>query len=601
VNDSSLTLLPFLHGRLTFAHQLRELLLKRKFDCIAVDIPDLFKTELIRAVEKLPVIWMVYARSVDGQTFYVPVDPCDAAIEGLRQGLQNNIDVCCAGYNVLSKPSAIGLLPDDFAAERIGFNRFNTLALMSVGNKENGSPEDIESSYMAQRLLHLKTNHKNVLAIVHYRHYVRVVAHLQREATFNAQFNNNSAFMVDSNAIHPDHLYFALGELPFIAGKYEKQRVDIFAESFDILDTIKDLFRETRDEYSDDKNEIQMLSPSRIKIALTFLRNLTVMSGQLIPSLPDIIDAARGVGGNTFALRILKSARYYPFISFESEAVKVGINRIVIPGADEPCDAVNLFRDIDLQWRTISIRPDPSLLQKRKYRFGWNPYSMCSHVPEDIKIEQFNSYIRRKSQKMLVEDYVKTEKFATSVKDGIDIRETLRNWSTGSIYVKEIPPSRGKIDSVVIIFDQDHDEQYVHNTTWYAEHGDESTLTFYATSALENMIGPGIARCHYGGLSLLFPPRHIPDIFQITEGASFPDLASRLVYGAILFSSEKVISYIAARKPGTFLRNLASKHKKHLLWIPLNTFSSETISKIRRFHILNGKIVRNWAQRFIGD
>jgi hypothetical protein len=601
VSDSSLTLLPFLHGRITYARQIREILLKRKFDCIAVDIPELFESDLIAAVDMLPIIWMVYARSAGGKLFYVPVDPCDAAIEGIRQGLQNGIDVCCVGYNDLQKPSPVGALPDDFAAEKIGFNRFNSLVLYSIGNKEDGSPEDIESSYIAQRLLHLKTKHKNIVVLVHHRHYVRVVAHLQREITCNLQFGKPDSFSIESKAIYPEHLYFALGELPFIAGKYEKQRQDIFADPFDILETIKDLFRETRDEYSEDQSEINALSPSRIKIALTFLRNLTVMSGRLVPSLPDIIDAAKGVGGNAFALRILKSAKYYPFILFDSESVKVGIDKVVLPGSNEPFDAVNLFRDTELHWRTISIRPDPSLLQKRKYRFGWNPYSMCSHVPEDVKVERFNDYVRKKSLKILVEDYVKTEKFSTSVKDGIDIRETLRNWSTGSIYVKEVPPSRGRVDTVVIIFDQDHDERYTHQTTWYAEHEDESTLTFYATSALEDMIGPGIAKCHYGGLSLLFPPRHIPDIFQITNDSSFPDLASRLAFGAMLFSNEKVISYIAARKPGTFLKSLASKHKKHLLWIPLNTFSSETIAKIRRFHILNGKIVRNWAQRFIGE
>ncbi|MBN1602598.1 MAG: hypothetical protein JW915_13400 [Chitinispirillaceae bacterium] len=601
MNNSSLTLLPFLHGRLTFARQLRALLLKKKFDCIAVDIPEIFESELIGAVEKLPVIWMVYAQSMNGETYYVPVDPCDAAIEGMRQGLQNNVNVCCVGYGNCSRPPTVGILPDDFAAEKIGFNRFNTLALMSIGNKEDGSSEDIESRYIAQRLLDVKTKFNNVLALIHYRHYVRVVAHLGREETCNAQFNSVDTYTIDSKAIYPDHLYFAIGELPFTTGKYEKQRLDIFAEPFDIIDTVKDLFRETRDDYSDDKSEIQALSPTKIKAALTFLRNLTVMSGRLIPTLPDIIDAARGVGGNTYALRILKNAKYYPFISFDSESVKVGIDRIVIPGSDGPLRAINLFRDFDLEWRTISIRPDPSLFQKKRYRFGWNPYSMCSHVPEDIKIERFNSYIRQKTVKVLVEDYVKTEKFATSVKDGIDIRETLRNWSSGSVYVKEIPPSRGKVDTVVIIFDQDHDEQYPHHTTWYAEHDDESTLTFYATSAFENMVGPGIAKCYYGGLSLMFPPRHVPDIFQITADYSFPDLASRLAFGAMLFSNENVISYVAARKPGTFLKNLASKHKKHLLWIPLSTFSSETIAKIRRFHILNGKIVRSWAQRFIGD
>src|SRR5208337_2268634 len=125
---------------------------------------------------------------------------------------------------------------------------------------------------------------------------------------------------------------------------------------------------------------------------------------------------------------------------------------------------------------------------------------------EDGTIERFNSHVRSKSLKVLVEELARTEKFTSSVKDGIDIRETLRNWHTGTIYVKEVPPARGRMDTVVIIFDAAHDEKYPHHTTWYAEHGEESTLTFYATDPFEDLIGPGIARCRYGGLSLLFPP-----------------------------------------------------------------------------------------------
>ena len=47
---------------------------------------------------------------------------------------------------------------------------------------------------------------------------------------------------------------------------------------------------------------------------------------------------------------------------------------------------------------------------------------------------------------MLGFDLARTEKFTTSLKDGLDIRETLRNWHTGSLYVKEIPPSKGSLD-----------------------------------------------------------------------------------------------------------------------------------------------------------
>ena len=49
------------------------------------------------------------------------------------------------------------------------------------------------------------------------------------------------------------------------------------------------------------------------------------------------------------------------------------------------------------------------------------------------------------------------------------------------------------------------------------------------------------------------------------------------------------------------LRTLSGRFKKHLVWIPLKTFSTETLTRLRRFHVLNGRHVRAWASRFIGD
>jgi hypothetical protein len=46
---------------------------------------------------------------------------------------------------------------------------------------------------------------------------------------------------------------------------------------------------------------------------------------------------------------------------------------------------------------------------------------------------------------------------------------------------------------------------------------------------------------------------------------------------------------------------MAARLKKRLLWIPLSSFSNETIRNLRQFHILNGKEVRSWASRFIGE
>ena len=139
---------------------------------------------------------------------------------------------------------------------------------------------------------------------------------------------------------------------------------------------------------------------------------------------------------------------------------------------------------------------------------------MCSWPPEDDRIESFHRHVRDQAKAIIGADLARTEKFTTSVRDGIDIRETLRNWHTGDLYVKVVPPSRGSIEVVVFLFDVPADPQvYINRATWYAEHAEESTLAFYATDPMKNLVGPGIAQAEYGGALFLFPPRPIPDVW----------------------------------------------------------------------------------------
>jgi hypothetical protein len=573
----------------------------QRFDCIAVDVPEIFQDDIGRAVEELPLIQALVAREEgEGRCFYAPIDPCDAAIEGIRQSQQSHCSFFCIGH-APQQTEPVSALPDEYAIDTIGFDRFAALCLRAIGNPAPGSDDDCAGAYLATRLHELSANHSRILALVHFRRFVRTV---RRFCTSEApETAAGTHYRILTHYIHPDLLYFALGELPFITGKFEQERLDPFATPVDVKSEIKNLFRETRDGYYDDRDAIAALSPVRIQAALTFCRNLTVMESRLIPSLFDLAEAAKGVGGNGYALRILRNARYYPYLPFELGVplLEVGIDRIRLPENGETVEAVNLFRDRMVEWRRVSIRPDPSQERRKRYRCAWNPTGMCSHVPEDRTIERFNAHVRARAKRLLVEEFAHHEKFTTSVKDGIDIRETLRNWHTGSIYVKEIPPARGRLDTVVMIFDENHDENYPHRCVWYAEHGEESTLTFYATNPFSDLIGPGIAACRYGGLSLLFPPRPVPDIFGLTEGMAFPNLAARLTYGALLFSAERVVAYVSSRKPPAALRAMAARLKKRLLWIPLASFSNETIRNLRRFHILNGKEVRSWAARFIGE
>ncbi|MDR0331377.1 MAG: hypothetical protein LBH93_06700 [Chitinispirillales bacterium] len=670
---SEIEMIPVAHGKELFAREVRRLCSEAKFDCIAVDIPLIFRDRLAEAVDELPLVSALIARDegagvsgfaygdhdagydgygiggdgyfdgddsdADGDDghagigvdiyaggdgserpdsppplYYLPIDPCDAMIEGVRQARQRRVPFYCVGLSALRSPDPMPAMPDEYSIKEIGFDAYTILCRGILGAK---GAENFESTWeswrVACRLERLRAMHKNVLAIVHISRFDAIAEDLglKPPPCEDMLGEPSGAYTVFKRYINPDHLYFAVGELPFVTAKSQLERQNPFALPMDPTDAVKDLFIDTREKYFDSKEQSVHLSPVRIQTALTYLRNLTVMSNRLIPSLFDIVEAAKGVGGNAYALRVLKNAKYYPFLPIDSGAsdvVNIGVDKISMAedsfsgGTNRDVyEAVNLFRDVELVWRKLDIKPDPSALQKKKYRYSWDPYGMCSHIPEDARIEGFNAHVRGKAARVLTEHLARTEKFTSSVKDGIDIRETLRNWHTGSIYVRELPPANNKVDTVIIIFDEERDGLYPDRTTWYAEHREESTLSFYATSPFDDLIGPGVARSTYGGLALLYPPRSVPNIFEVAEAAGIEGCAAQLTVGSLMFGIEKNVAYVAAKAPSLRLRTLSKRFKKHLVWIPLSTFSTETISRLRRFHVLNGRHVRSWASRFIGD
>ncbi len=86
--------------------------------------------------------------------------------------------------------------------------------------------------------------------------------------------------------------------------------------------------------------------------------------------------------------------------------------------------------------------------------------SICSYPPEDLVIEDFGRYLKKKGKSIFSEERTRVEPFTTSLLDGIDLRETIRNWHEGKIFVREEQKMQGEVGSVVVIFDERCDERY---------------------------------------------------------------------------------------------------------------------------------------------
>ncbi|MZH40298.1 MAG: hypothetical protein F3740_00555, partial [Nitrospinae bacterium] len=78
-------------------------------------------------------------------------------------------------------------------------------------------------------------------------------------------------------------------------------------------------------------------------------------------------------------------------------------------------------------------------------------------------------------------------------------------------------------------------------------------------------------------------------------------LEERLLEASFFHSRETHITVVSPCAPRLTWRRLAKKYGKKIIHIPLKRFSNQTIEKVRRFHVLNGKNIRSYAQRFIQD
>jgi hypothetical protein len=246
--------------------------------------------------------------------------------------------------------------------------------------------------------------------------------------------------------------------------------------------------------------------------------------------------------------------------------------------------------------------------QKERFPGEWKKefkaHTICSFQPEDIVVEGFGNYVKRRAVKEKSEENSRVVPFMTSMMDGIDMRETLRNVKEGTIYVRENIPLKGKVGSVVVIFDPDFPdatgkEGFPWRVTWLGEHNQESDMAFYSAPAGETLVGPGISRCQYGGFMLTFPPLRVYDIWKDQFFDFARNKPERLPLAALDYSLERHVVYVSSSPPSSLCRSFASRLRKQIIYLPIGIFSPVTLKKIRQFHVLDGHPVRSYAARYI--
>jgi len=331
-----------------------------------------------------------------------------------------------------------------------------------------------------------------------------------------------------------------------------------------------------------------------------FLARYCKLEGSLCPDFFQIINASKGIVDDDFAYCLWELGSSYPWQQEKPDLAEVNVTPQEVWLGEQKIAFRRKIQSRKNRPLAIPSRLRPRETTKGEWKEDFKRDGLCSYPMEDIAIENFAGNLKQKGAQILSSQHCRVQKFSTSLLDGIDFRETIRNYQDSTIYVKELRDFRSEIGSVVMIFDEDEgDERYPYKLTWLGEHDQESDLSFYATHYKDQLIGPGIGRSTYGGFLMIYPPQRLYDVWTDPNYLFLPKKSEKLLAAGLEYSIEKHIVYIAPKPPRQVFHELARRMGRKIIFVSLGSFSPHSLKKIRRFHVLSGQDKREIIQDYL--
>jgi len=605
IKKDNIYAVPIIHYNMETAAQVRLCFNEVNPDCVAVELAETMELQLLHAASRLPDISIVVATDATQQPLYYMCEPCDAAFEGIRSALEQQVTAKCIDLDVDSYPDIQEHLPDPYSIQRIGLKNYYEI-YQQIAIKERNKNTDLDSKremHMARRLKELSLSHDRVLFVggmAHITNILKLIDNTSFPKTIHAERKS-----IQICTLPEDSCREVMAECGWISTQYEQLRSiepvkEVIAFPPDRQKLIFKLYKDASIKY--EKNTGNSFAGYHLRNIMKFVRNYALISDALMPDLYQILSAAKGCVDHNYAYEVwllgteyphLKNIDNLPQLNLSIEDVW-GHSKIIRFHMRQPGRKKQQFRRRKKD--RSNFRFDPP-----------GPFSICSHQPEDIIVENFGKFLQKKGTQILTEENARTVPFTASIEDGIDTRETIRHWYEKKLYVKTSGKPPGGVGSVVMIFDEDlpenkeskYIEKYPWMTTWLGEHEQESDMAFYATDVSNKVVGPGISRCEYGGFMMSYPPRRIWDIWSDSDYSECRSKSEVLLMAAIDYAVKPLIAYVANKPPRGFLKNFAQRYGKKIVYIPIGQLSPITLNKIRVFHVLDGHDKRDTADEYI--
>jgi hypothetical protein len=587
---------PVAPGRLEFAIELRRRLLAQRPQVVAVELPTWLEKQYLRAVERLPEISVIlYSDEQDDErAIYVPVEPADPFTEAIRTAREIQADVVFLEPPIGDRPHLVDRYPDPYAIRFTGVGKY--IEAYRVYPQERNDEIAAHASGMAWKLQ--GTDPFASTFIVLSLNMLDPVLDAMEEPQPEPRRRVTGLDVRLLNA-HPDCLAEITVEYPYLQDRYERFRIELAPD--DLIDRRRaqvDLFREAEVEYHNNTGE--KVAHWQRRLIARYTRNLAMVNSELAAGLFDLTVAARSIVDDNYAWEVWALANRYPAQRDSASDLET----VNLSGEEVWLDTKRLRIRRRLPRPKQRVRP-ASLKERKKEKSPgeWarelHGNAICSYPPEDLVIEDYGRFLKKKAKSILSEERSRTVRFTASLHDGIDLRETIRNWHEKKIYVRQNERLAGEVGAVVVIFDEDSEDRYQYLTTWLGEHQNESDMAFYSTRPFEHMVGPGIGRAEYGGFLMTLPPRRMFDVWSDPDYDFAETKPERLLLAALDYSLQHYVVYVAAKPPRSIFRSVAARLNRQIIYVPVGQLSPVKLKKIRVVHVLDSYERRNEAKDYL--
>jgi hypothetical protein len=592
------TYFPVVPGRLEFAIEVRQAILRDRPRVIALELPVTLQDAWMRAVARLPEISLIFypdENGVDNQAVYVPVEPADPFTEAIRTGLEVGAEIVFADPDAGQRPHLHDAYPDTYAIRHIGLARY--IEAYRVYPQARSAELSRHAAGIAWKLQGADPT-AGVLVVVSLNLLDPVLDAMEEpQAQPMARVRRDGIQLLNA---HPESLAEIAQEYPALQWRYENFRnlpADANLNLIDRRHAQLAVFRDAEKEY--EANTGERIAHWQRRLLARYTRNLALAGNDLAAGIFDLAVAARSIADDNYAWDVWEAAGRYPPQKTESDLMTVRISGDEVWMNTRRIRLRRRLPSTKRRLRPYGLKPRKKEKTPGEWASQLNGNSICSYPPEDLVIEDYGRFLKKKGKSVLSEERVRIEPFTTSILDGIDLRETIRKWYEGRIYVRQFQKIQGDVGSVVVIFDEDRDNRYPYMTTWLGENQNESDMAFYSTFPFENLVGPGIGRAEYGGFLMSLPARRMYDVWQDADYEHAESKSERLLLAALDYSIQQYVVYVAARPPRSIFKTIASRAGRTVIYIPIGQLSPVSLKKIRVVHVLDGYEKREIAKDYL--